>query len=271
MSENNPSQNSDFAGTDPQEIALTRRRLLRAAGLLVAGGSSVALSGGLFSPSANGATKKTLSTAKTCSVIPPETGGPFPGDGSNGANVLTEKGVVRRDIRGSFGSATGRPAGIDTLVTFSLTTKKSCAPLVGAAFYAWHCDADGNYSMYTPGTEEENFLRGVQVSDSKGQVTFLTTFPGAYQGRWPHIHFEVYSNLDATTSADNVIATSQLAFPAAACTTAYAAKGYEASRQNFAGTSIERDGIFRDSWKAQTAVTKGSVAKGFTAMLNVTV
>ena len=33
-----------------------------------------------------------------CTVIPEETGGPFPGDGSNGPDVLTENGVVRKDI-----------------------------------------------------------------------------------------------------------------------------------------------------------------------------
>ena len=35
--------------------------------------------------------------------IPEETAGPFPGDGSNGPNVLTESGVVRSDITASFG------------------------------------------------------------------------------------------------------------------------------------------------------------------------
>ena len=41
--------------------------------------------------------------------IPEETAGPYPGDGSNGANVLTESGVVRSDITSSFGSARPRP------------------------------------------------------------------------------------------------------------------------------------------------------------------
>ena len=31
-------------------------------------------------------------------MIPEETAGPFPGDGSNGPDVLTESGVVRSDI-----------------------------------------------------------------------------------------------------------------------------------------------------------------------------
>ncbi|BCW73407.1 hypothetical protein NicSoilB8_44510 [Arthrobacter sp. NicSoilB8] len=37
-----------------------------------------------------------------CGVeIPQETAGPYPGDGSNGPNVLEASGVVRRDIRSS--------------------------------------------------------------------------------------------------------------------------------------------------------------------------
>ena len=40
-----------------------------------------------------------------CSLIPSETAGPYPGDGSNGPNVLTQSGIVRSDIRASFGSS----------------------------------------------------------------------------------------------------------------------------------------------------------------------
>ena len=36
--------------------------------------------------------------------IPEETAGPYPGDGSNGVNVLSESGIVRSDITSSFGS-----------------------------------------------------------------------------------------------------------------------------------------------------------------------
>ena len=39
--------------------------------------------------------------------IPEETAGPYPGDGSNGPNVLAESGVVRSDITTSFGDASG--------------------------------------------------------------------------------------------------------------------------------------------------------------------
>lgn len=46
-----------------------------------------------------------LAARAACSLIPTETGGPFPGDGTNGPNVLTQSGSVRSDIRASFGSA----------------------------------------------------------------------------------------------------------------------------------------------------------------------
>ncbi len=254
----------DFAATDPDEVRLTRRRLLIASGLIV--GSAALVGGG----SAFAASTKRKAAA--CTVIPRETGGPFPGDGSNGINVLTEPGIVRRDIRPSFGSSTTVAEGVPLSVTFSLrTSKKSCAPLVGAAFYAWHCDRDGNYSLYTPGVEDENFLRGVQVSDAQGNVTFQTIFPGAYPGRWPHIHFEVFPSAKSATTSRNAIATSQLAFDKKSCVAAYAAAGYEASLSEMEGADISGDGVFRDGGKLQTATTVGEVNKGFRSTLIVNV
>lgn len=46
-------------------------------------------------------------SAAACGAeIPDETAGPYPGDGSNGPNVLAESGIVRSDITSSFGSST---------------------------------------------------------------------------------------------------------------------------------------------------------------------
>src|SRR5258707_328357 len=86
-----------------------------------------------------------------CSVIPSETGGPYPGDGTNGPNVLTQSGIVRSDIRASFGSAgTTIATGVPLTVTFQVVnTNASCAGLGGYAVYIWHCDAQGRYSMYS--------------------------------------------------------------------------------------------------------------------------
>ena len=129
----------------------------------------------------------------SASEIPEETAGPYPGDGSNGPNVLTESGVVRQDITKSFGDASGVAEGIPTTVTMTLLdVAGGGAPLAGAAVYLWHCDIAGRYSLYDQEVANENYLRGVQESEADGKVTFKTIFPAAYSGRWPHIHFEVY-------------------------------------------------------------------------------
>src|SRR5882757_5133715 len=52
------------------------------------------------------------SDATSTTAIPEETAGPFPGDGSNGPNVLNESAIVRRDIRSSFGSYSGTAEGV---------------------------------------------------------------------------------------------------------------------------------------------------------------
>jgi protocatechuate 3,4-dioxygenase beta subunit len=215
----------------------------------------------------------TTATDTSCSPIPEETAGPFPGDGSNGPNVLTERGIVRRDITSSFGSAAGIAAGVPTTVRLTLLgTSNACAPLSGAAVYLWHCDREGRYSLYSDGVTGENYLRGVQASDGDGVVTFETVFPACYSGRWPHIHFEVYSSLDDATSAGDTIATSQIALPAAACSAVFASDGYEQSVQNLSRTSLESDNVFADDGGVrELATVTGSVDKGYVIALTVPV
>lgn len=205
--------------------------------------------------------------------IPEETAGPYPGDGSNGPNVLTESGVVRSDITGSFGSASAVATGVPLTLRFKVydLTGDDVAVLAGAAVYAWHCDADGNYSMYDGDAVNENYLRGVQESDKDGWVEFTTVVPGCYAGRWPHVHFEVYESLATATSASNKLRTSQLAFPQDVCEQVYATSGYESSVTNLAGVSLDSDGIFSDGYSLQLATMTGSVDDGFRATLNVPV
>ena len=183
-----------------------------------------------------------------CGVeIPQETAGPYPGDGSNGPNVLAASGVVRQDITSSFGTGSARAEGVP--LTFTLTlldNANGCVPLAGAAVYAWHCDRDGKYSMYDSGLANENYLRGVQEADASGQVTFRSIFPGAYSGRWPHIHFEVFESMSNATAAGQVLAVSQIALTKAACDDVYATPGYEASVRNMARTTLQSDNVFGD-------------------------
>ena len=208
----------------------------------------------------------------TCSVIPEETAGPYPGDGSNGVNVLAQDGVVRRDIRSSFGSGSAVADGVPLTITLKVVdTANSCAPLAGAAVYIWHCDIDGAYSLYAENLKSENYLRGVQETDSNGTVSFTTIFPAAYSGRWPHAHFEVYPSLASATSATGKLATSQLAFPKDVCDVVYATSGYEQSVKNLSQTSLATDMVFRDGASLETPVVTGSVDAGYVATLTVPV
>ncbi|MFF1252409.1 intradiol ring-cleavage dioxygenase [Pseudarthrobacter sp. NPDC058329] len=226
-------------------------------------------SGGVASPS------PTLTRAITeCGVeIPQETAGPFPADGSNGPNLLEASGVVRRDIASSFGTGTARAEGVP--LTFTLTlldNANGCVPLAGAAVYAWHCDREGRYSLYDSELASENYLRGVQEADANGQATFTSIFPGAYPGRWPHIHFEVFESMSNATAAGQVLAVSQIALTKASCDDVYASAGYEASRGNMGRTTLQSDSVFRnDGGIYQLATMTGSAAAGYAAGLNVTI
>ncbi len=252
---------------------ITSRDLQRRDVLKLLGGSTVAVfvAGAAKAVGASSTTEPSDTAADVCAVIPEETAGPFPGDGSNGPNVLTEADVVRRDITSSVGGATGVADGVPLEVTLVITdTAADCAPLEGAAVYLWHCDREGRYSMYSEGAEAENYLRGVQAADADGKVVFDSIFPAAYSGRWPHIHFEVYRTLEEATGGGEPIVTSQLAFPEDVCEVVYATEGYEASIRNLAATSLEDDNVFGDDdGVSQLATVTGSVEEGYAAELAV--
>ena len=183
--------------------------------------------------------------------------------------MLAQSGVVRSDLRASFGSSTTVAAGVPLTITLSLVDA-SCAPLVGRAVYLWHCDRSGLYSLYSSGVTGENYLRGMQATDSAGQVTFTSIFPACYAGRWPHIHFEVYPSVATATSSASKVATSQLALPKAACDAVFATTGYSASVSNLSQLSLASDNVFSDDQAVrQLATVTGSVAAGYTATLTV--
>ena len=246
----------------------------RAVGLFAGGvGSAVLGACGSSGDDAAGTTSTaataTASSADT-SEIPEETAGPYPGDGSNGPNVLTESGVVRSDITKSFGDASGVAEGVPATIEMTLLDIAGGGkPLAGAAVYLWHCNIDGQYSLYDQEVAGENYLRGVQESDGDGKVTFASVFPAAYAGRWPHIHFEVYESLDAATSSGSKRRTSQIALPEESCTTVYATSGYEQSVRNLAQTSLETDNVFSDGYASQLAIASGDVEAGLALKLNV--
>jgi protocatechuate 3,4-dioxygenase beta subunit len=202
--------------------------------------------------------------------IPDETAGPYPGDGSNGPDVLEDSGIVRRDIRSSIdGAATAD--GVQLTIVFQVVDlANGGVPFAGVAVYAWHCTAQGEYSLYSSGLEDVTYLRGVQVADADGRVSFTSIFPGCYSGRWPHIHFEVFPDAASITDAANAIATSQLALPEAACSAVYAQSAYTGSAQNLAQVTLAGDNVFGDDAGAsQLATLSGDATSGYTATLVV--
>ena len=220
-------------------------------------------------------TTTTTTTNGTCSAIPEETGGPYPGDGTNSngngiANALTLSGIVRSDIRTSVAPGSRTAAGVPTTFRLQIVNVGAgCASAAGSAIYLWHCDRDGNYSMYSSGLTSENYLRGVQEADSNGTVTFTTIFPGCYAGRMPHVHFEIYPSLAKATSAANRVKTSQFTFPMATLNEVYATSAYSTSARNLANISYATDNVFGDGTALQMASVTGDAVNGYVVTLTI--
>ncbi|MFF2371174.1 intradiol ring-cleavage dioxygenase [Agromyces sp. NPDC058110] len=202
--------------------------------------------------------------------VPDETGGPYPADGSNGVNVLDDSGIVRSDIRSSFGSSTTVAQGVPLTIALTVRDAATGSALAGAGVYLWHCDRDGAYSLYSNGLENENYLRGVQETDANGTVTFTSIYPACYSGRWPHIHFEVYSDVATAVASGPIVKTSQIALPEETNAVVYATPGYEQSVRNVSQVSLSSDNVFSDDGGIhQIANMSGSASAGYTAALTI--
>jgi hypothetical protein len=185
--------------------------------------------------------------------IPEETAGPFPADGSNGLDVLSESGIVRSDVTSSFGSASGTAEGVALTIRMKVydLNGQDATVLFGAAVYLWHCNRAGEYSMYSDAVKDQNYLRGVQATDAKGYVEF--------------------TSMDDATSASNKLRTSQMALPEEVCKQVYETDGYDASVANLSQSSLSSDNVFSDGYSLQMAKVTGSNAEGYVATLNVPV
>ena len=248
---------------------LNRRQVLRAFGLGAAAVGLAACGGG--GTASNSSSSATTSASVASGEIPDETAGPYPGDGSNGPDVLEQSGIIRSDIRSSFGSASGTARGVPMQLELVIKDLASGGGgFKGVAVYVWHCDRDGRYSLYSEGITNENYLRGVQVADADGRVRFTSIFPACYSGRWPHVHFEVYPDKSSITDDSKVIATSQVALPKDTCAQVYAQTGYQQSVANLSQVSLEDDNVFGDDGgKSQLATVAGDVTSGLNVSLTV--
>ncbi len=248
--------------------ALSRRGVLALiGGLGIAGGLAACGQAGSASPSTAATAAGATASATPLVEIPDETNGPYPADGTNGVDVLDDTGIVRTDLRTS--TTTGTTAGgVPLQATLVVRDASTGDAVVGAAVYAWHCDREGRYSLYSSGVEDEDYLRGVQVTDATGAVTFTTIYPACYTGRWPHIHFEVYGSVEEATGGGTPLKTSQLALPKETSEAVYATDGYSASVSNLAALSLTSDNVFGDDGGIhQLATMSGDVSSGYRASL----
>lgn len=215
--------------------------------------------------------------ALECVALPWETAGPYPGDGTNSksgqiVNVLTEEGVIRKDLRTSFGSLTPVADGLQLELELTFVSADGCAPLEGHAIYLWHCDVTGKYSLYD--TTDANYLRGVGITDAEGKVRFTTIVPGCYDGRWPHFHFEVFENIEAAVTGAASVLTAQIALPEAESAAVYAVDDrYSNGTRNLGRITIASDNVFSDNTEAQieqqTLKMVGDPQNGYTGALTL--
>jgi protocatechuate 3,4-dioxygenase beta subunit len=221
---------------------VTRRQAIGAMG---AAGAALALGcgGSPASPSSTAADSPPSNAA--CAVTPSETVGPYPS--------LTE--FFRSDIRD------GKSGTLLTLTIRVVDVSVACAAVPGANVEIWHVDAAGQYSQY--GSQaERTFLRGIQTTNSMGEVTFTTIYPGWYQGRATHIHVEV-------TVGGVSKKVTQIAFPESVNDVVHGS-GVYASRGTNPIANLA-DGIFADSLASEIVTPVGDVSGGYAATFQVAI
>ena len=221
---------------------LTRREALGAVGA-----AGVALAWGCgdtpTTPSSTVEAATTASTNAACAVTPTETVGPYPS--------LVD--LFRSDIR------EGKSGTLLTLTIRVVNAASACAAVSGANVEIWHVDAAGNYSQYGTQTAE-TYLRGIQTTNSNGEVTFTTIYPGWYQGRATHIHVEV-------TMGGRSVKVTQIAFPETVNNAVHASGVYASRGTN--PISNQSDGIFSDSLSSEIVTPTGSASGGYAATFQV--
>jgi protocatechuate 3,4-dioxygenase beta subunit len=128
--------------------------------------------------------------------------------------------------------------GLAFALTMKVVDAEKCEPIKDAAVDIWHCDAVGSYSG-VEGESGTTYLRGTQITDANGDVTFNTVYPGWYGGRAVHIHTKVHVN-------NSEVHTGQLFFDEELNETIYEQNAPYSSR-GLADTPNADDSIYNDA------------------------
>lgn len=190
----------------------------------------------------------------SCTVTNSETAGPFP--------TITPATLVRSNIISD--SRTGVAFTINITIN---NTNNNCGAYEGALVDIWHCDKDGYYSEYGGTTMQTvdytavHFLRGRQVTNANGLVSFTSIFPGWYMSRATHIHVHIYK-ADGTS-----LLVTQIAFPegtTSAVNLVNAATAYGYTKGMTGYTYNASDNVFSDGVTNELSSVSGSVSGGYT-------
>lgn len=156
------------------------------------------------SPTATATATATATSTSLCALTENVTAGPY----------YLNVDQIRADV-------TEGKSGVALTLTVKVVNSTDCAAVGTSAVEIWHADALGEYSGYVgrnghSEADDGTFLRGTQLTDSTGSVTFTTIVPGWYAGRAVHIHTKVHSNITVTSTGDytggNVSHTGQFFF-----------------------------------------------------------
>lgn len=228
---------------------MNKRDFLKATGVL--GIASILPVGKLMAESGPG---QSASPAGSCVLIPSETAGPFPLD------LTANSYYFRQDI-------TEDREGAPFTVKMKIIGLDNCLPMQNVRVNIWHCDKDGKYSGYdnqmNPGQAGLTYLRGYQITDANGEVSFKTIFPGWYSGRICHIHFQVYVST-------NYAAISQMTYDINTKNAIYAANS-SVYTKGADPMTLASDNIFSDGYTYQLASLTGNNTDGYECYLEVTV
>jgi protocatechuate 3,4-dioxygenase beta subunit len=174
----------------------------------------------------------------------------------------------RSDIRFEPTDSSVRPGAPLMLAigVFDVASKR-CTPLEGAQVDVWHCDAWGVYSAVAERPYDTTgliFLRGFQLTDTKGKVQFTTIYPGWYSGRTVHIHFMIRMTVAEGRHYEFV---SQLFFNDILTDRVHKLKPYK--RKGRRNTRNANDKIYSNGGQQLLLDVTGNATSGYIAKINI--
>lgn len=114
----------------------------------------------------------------------------------------------------------------------------------------------GGGGMQATDYTQKHFLRGRQITNDAGLVTYNSIYPGWYSGRATHIHAHIF---DAKGTS---LLITQIAFPEEITRQVYKNGVY--AKHGLADTSNKDDHVFQGSIANELAVLTGNLKDGYT-------